>query len=81
VKTDYLRSQFLTKYVSHDTAPADVRKNQAIFKWLLTERENEATADRLLITPEEYNILPRVAYGDFVEFCHPNSRHHRGHSA
>jgi len=69
VKTDYLRSQFLTKYVSHDTAPADVRKNQAIFKWLLTERENEATADRLLITPEEYNILPRVAYGDFVEFC------------
>lgn len=74
VKTDYLRTQYLTKYVSHDTDPADVRKNRAIFKWLLTERENEATADRLLLTPEEYNILPRVAYGDFVEFCRDLTR-------
>ncbi len=74
VKTDYLQSQFLTKYVSPDTAPAEVRKTRAINKWLATEKENEATTDRLLITPEEYNILPRVAYCDFVEFCRDLTR-------
>ncbi len=74
VKTDYLRSQYLTKFVSPDTLPADVRRTAAINKWLATERENEATTDRLLITPAEYNILPRVAYCDFVEFCRDLAR-------
>jgi hypothetical protein len=74
VKTDYLQSQFLTKYVSRDTLSPLIRRNSAISKWLATERENEATADRLLITPLEYNILPRVAYGDFVEFCRDLTR-------
>jgi len=69
VKTDYLKKSLLTKYVSPDTAPSITRRNRALFKWLLTERENEATNDRLLLTHEEYNILPRVAYGNFVEFC------------
>jgi len=69
VKADYLKKLFLSKYVSPLTAPADVRRNRALFKWLLTERENEATNDRLILTHEEYNILPRVAYGSFVEFC------------
>ncbi len=69
VKTDYLKSEIVSKYVSKDTDPADVRRNRAIFKWLCTERENEATNDRLLLTPEEYNILPRVPFGKFVEFC------------
>jgi len=69
VKTDYLKASFLSKYVSPDTAPADQRRNLALFKWLLIERENEATNDRLILTHEEYNILPRVTYGSFVEFC------------
>ena len=41
----------------------------AIFKWLCAEQENEATNDRLLITSEEYNILPRVAFGNFTGWC------------
>lgn len=69
VKTDYLKGEFLSKYVSHDTDPSEVRRTRAINKWLATERENEATNDRLLITPEEYNLLPRVAYGDFIDWC------------
>jgi hypothetical protein len=69
VKADYLKQEIMSKYVSHETDPPEVRRNAAIRKWLATERENEATNDRLLITPEEYNILPRVAYSDFVSWC------------
>jgi hypothetical protein len=69
VKTDYLKQQFLSKYVSDATDPPEVRRQRAINKWLATERENEATNDRLLITPGDYQILPRVAFSSFVEFC------------
>jgi len=74
VKTDYLQLQFRTKYVSSETDSPEIRRSRAINKWLATERENEATTDRLLITPEEYNILPRVAYRDFVGFCRDLTR-------
>lgn len=67
--SEYLKTQLLSKFVSDDTDPPEVRRNRAIFKWLLTERENEATNDRLIITHEEYNILPRVTYQRFVEHC------------
>ena len=69
IKTDYLHQNFLSKYVSPDTAPANERRAQALFKWLLIEQGNEATNDRLLLTHGEYNILPRVTYRNFVEFC------------
>lgn len=69
VKTDYLLKECFSKYVSHDTAPAEVRRGAAINKWLATERENEATNERLLITPGEYNILPRVTFDRFVSWC------------
>lgn len=69
VKTDYLKSEILTKYVSSETDPAETRRTRAINKWLATEQENEATNTRLIITPAEYNILPRVPFGGFVEFC------------
>jgi hypothetical protein len=69
VKTDYLKEQVFSKFVSNDTAPAEVRRQRAINKWLSTERDNEATNDRLIFTPEEYNILPRVPFGVFVSFC------------
>ncbi len=70
VKTDYLKSEILSKYVSPTTEfSAEQRRDRAIFKWLCTEMENEATNDRLLITPEEYNILPRVPFGNFTDFC------------
>jgi hypothetical protein len=69
VKTDYLKKEFLSKYVSHDTDPADVRRTRAINKWLATERENEATNERLILTHEAYNILPRVPFSVFMDWC------------
>lgn len=74
VKTDYLKSEFLTKYVSHDTDPADVRRTRAINKWLATERDNEATNVRLILTTEKYNILPRVTYVAFMDWCRSKIR-------
>lgn len=65
----YLRSEVLSKFVSDATDPPDVRRNRAIFKWLVTERENEATNDRLTLTPSDYQILPRIAIGDFMSWC------------
>lgn len=40
VKANYLREHYLTKYVSDDTDPAHLRRQRAIEKWLLTERDN-----------------------------------------
>jgi hypothetical protein len=69
VKTDYLKSELLSKYVSDQTDPALTRRTRAITKWLATEADNAATNDRILITPEDYQILPRVSYGSFVDWC------------
>lgn len=69
VKSRYLKEQFLSKYVSSETDPAITRRTRAINKWLSVERDNEATEDRLLTTPGEYNILPRVALRHFIEHC------------
>lgn len=66
-KHQYLKEVFLEKYVSKDTAPAPVRKERAIFKWLCTEMNNAATNDRLLITLPDYQILPGVTFESFVE--------------
>jgi hypothetical protein len=64
-KLSYLKEVFLTKFVSSETDPADVRRQRAISKWLSVERDNEATNDRLLTMSEEYNILPRVTWHRF----------------
>ncbi|DAD50113.1 TPA_asm: RNA-directed RNA polymerase [ssRNA phage Gerhypos.3_19] len=69
VKTDYLRSELTSKYVSSLTDPPEVRRTRAINKWLATEAENEATNDRLFITPDTYQIMSRVSYSDFVCWC------------
>lgn len=68
VKTEYLISECLSKFVSSETEPADVRRNAALRIWLAAERDNEATTDRLLTTPGEYQILPRVTYDRFVRW-------------
>jgi len=67
VSYEYLKRVFLSKYCSQDTAPPVVRRQRAINKWLATERNNEATNDRILTTPADYNILPRVRFDDFVD--------------
>lgn len=65
-KGDYLKNEIFSKFVSSDTDPAEVRARRAIFKWLCVERDNEATNDRLFLTPSEFQIMPRVSYGDFM---------------
>lgn len=67
VKSDYLKEQVFSKFVSPDTDPPLTRRTRAINKWLATEMENSATNERLLFTHEEYNILPRVTFQRFVE--------------
>jgi len=68
-KGDYLKTEFFSKYISSDTDPAETRRLRAITKWLAVERDNEATNDRLFLTPEDFQIMPRVSYGNFVSFC------------
>lgn len=69
VRTDYLKKEIASKFVSDQTDSPFTRRTRAINKWLATERDNEATGDRLLITPGEYNILPRVRFDSFVRWC------------
>jgi dsDNA-binding SOS-regulon protein len=69
VKTGYLKEQLLTKFVSKDTDPASLRRERAIAKWLATEVKNEETNERLNSTHEDYQILPHVPFGSFVEWC------------
>lgn len=66
-KTDYLKKVFLDKFVSSDTAPAEVRRQRAINKWLATERNNAATGDRLQNTDPDFRILPDIGFERFVE--------------
>jgi hypothetical protein len=68
-RVEYLREQILSKFVSSETDPPIVRRNRAIFKWLATERNNEATNDRLLTVDEDYQILPRTTWQSFVSFA------------
>lgn len=68
-KVAYLKSAFLTKFVSSDTDSPELRRERAIAKWLATEERNEETNDRLMDFDEEYNILPRVPIGRFVDWC------------
>lgn len=69
VKTDYLKGEIFSKYVDESTDPAELRRTRAIDKWLVTEEGNALTNERLLTTPEDYNILPRVTFESFVSFC------------
>jgi len=64
----YLLEQVFSKFVSNETDPAVVRRTRAINKWLATERENEATNDRLMTIDGGFNILPRVTYDEFMSF-------------
>lgn len=56
-KGAYLQSEFLTKYVSKDTAPADVRRTRAIKKWLGVEDTNERTNTRLMFGDQDLGYV------------------------
>jgi len=68
-KIKYLQKMFMTKFVSSETDSADVRAQRAINKWLSVERDNDATNTRLLLTLEDYNILPRVTWRSFIDYA------------
>jgi len=68
VRTDYLKKSIKSKYVDDLTAPAKVRRDRAIEKWLYQEQMNDATEVRLILTPEDFQILPRVTYSSFISF-------------
>jgi len=75
IKSDYLKREVMSKYVSSDTAPAVERRTAAIVKWLFAERDNEATNERLLTTPDDFIIIggvsvsSSVSYGSFMSKC------------
>lgn len=62
----YLKEVFLSKFVSKDTDPADLRRERAIDKWLAQEVTNRETNERLWSLDEGFNILPRVSWTRFV---------------
>jgi hypothetical protein len=69
VKTDYLHSEMLTKFVSRDTDPPEQRRARAIEKWLSTESRNEVTNERLIQTSPDFQIFRGVDYSDFMAFA------------
>lgn len=68
-KAEYLQKEYLKKYVSSETDPADLRRSRAVEKWLEQELVNEVTTERLISTDPEFQILPGVQMSDFLEFA------------
>lgn len=67
--SEYLRSEFLSKYCSEDLVPGSERRKSAISKWYATEGKNADTNRRLRGLDRGYNILPRVAFYPFLKFA------------
>lgn len=68
LKNDWLKSNYLSKYLSKTTDSAQLRRDRAIEKWLEIEEKNAATNERLFSTDAEFQILPRVTYAKFVDW-------------
>ena len=69
VKTDYLREEMMSKYVSSSTDSPELRRSRAIEKWLDTETRNELTNERLLNTSLDFSIIPGLELGEFFSFA------------
>lgn len=65
----YLQECLLSKFVSKDTDPAEIRRERAISKWLDQEVRNAATNERIWTMCEDYHILPRVPWRKFRSYC------------
>lgn len=66
-RNDWLKAQFLTKFVSDRTDPPLVRRTRAINKWLSCERDNYATNVRLLNSTPELILYSGVTFGRFID--------------
>lgn len=67
--TEYLKSEYLSKFCESIPGSADLRRSAAIEKWRLVDAENANTNQRLLDRDPGYNILPRVSYSAFCRFA------------
>lgn len=69
-KYDYLRTELMSKFVSSETDPADVRRKRALDKWLVQEKINFFTNLKLRKGfADDYHIIPRVQSKTFFDFC------------
>lgn len=67
-KRRYLHEQFLSKYISAETDPAEVRRRRAIDKWLTTEGRNAMTNVRLRsATSGDFFFYEGVSYRKLTE--------------
>lgn len=66
---EYLRSEYLSKYLDEEAHPSHVRASRAIEKWVSTEKKNQVTNLFLRDLDPGYNILPRVTYSAFLKFA------------
>jgi len=64
----YLQREFLSKYCDETLVPGDIRRQNAIRKFLECEEANRATNLWLDQVDPEYNILPRVTWKQFLSF-------------
>lgn len=69
VRSEYLKTECFSKYVSSETDSPELRRSRAISKWLETESKNELTNERILTTCEAYQILPHVPFSKFISWC------------
>lgn len=69
MRTDYLKEEVFSKFVSRETDSAVIRSQRAENKWLAVEMVNASTEERLMMTEPDFNILQDVSYSSFVEFC------------
>lgn len=67
--TEYLHSEYLSKFCSESVVPSSTRRNAAIEKWYSTEEGNAITNSRLRGMDRGYNILPRVTFYKFLGFA------------
>ncbi len=66
---DYLKSEYLSKYLDEEATPALVRKSRAVAKWLVTEEKNLLTNEILRTRDAGFNILPRITSSAFLKFA------------
>lgn len=65
----YLKSEYLSKYLDEQVCPALDRRNAAIAKWKAMELHNAVTNDVIANRDPGYNVLPRVSWKQFLLFA------------
>lgn len=67
---NYLRSEYLSKYLDESVVPAEARRSAAIAKWMHQDQVlNRETNQSLTSVDPDFNILPRVTWKKFVKFA------------